>query len=119
MSDDDHPGIVQHGHHLANGCSLVERIDAGRPEGFDAPPQRRWRLVLDLGGDDIADLRQALDEIDRALHGRQIGSGALLLGSTSGSPTQGYHWELIERDVDHETFIAELMAWRERRRAAA
>lgn len=105
-----HPGIVQHGHCLANGCSLVERIDAGRPEGFDAPPQRRWRLVLDAGADDLEDLREILDHIcDR------IGRNSK--GGTSGSYAHGYHWELVKRDVDHDTFIAELEAWRHRGRA--
>ena len=106
----DHPGIVQHGHLLANGCSLIERIDNGRPEGFDAPPQRRYRLVIDAGGDTLDDLYQILEHIAERLERRSK-------GGTSGSPDRGYHWEMVERDVDHDTFIAELKAWRHRGRA--
>lgn len=119
-SGDDHPGIVQHSHYLAHDHALADRIDAGRPEGFEPPPQRRWRLVLDLGGDDVADLRLALDEIDRRLEARERqhpDRTGCSLGGTSGSSSSGYHWELIERpEADHETYFDELMAWRDRRR---
>lgn len=112
MSDETHPGIVQHGHMLANGCSLVERIDNGRPEGFDAPPQRRYRLVLDLGADDLDTLGRRIDEIADSVVGRRC------TGGTSGSPDSGYHYELIEDKTSWpETYFDRLMAWRDRRGA--
>jgi hypothetical protein len=69
-------------------------------------------LDLDAGFDDLDALQAIFDHSSERTERRAK-------GGTSGSPDHGYHWELITRDVDHDTFIAELKAWRHRGRAAA
>lgn len=102
-----HPGITEKGDLCAHGRSLRERIDHFAPD--DLPPQRRHRLVLDLSFDDIDDLPGLLDTIARDV-------ARSMMASTSGSPSHGWHWELITRkDVTAVSFQRELAAWMDAR----
>lgn len=90
---------------------LTERLDALRSQE-DPPPRRRHRLVLDLHADTLDDLSSALTNIDLAIRSRPD-----LIASTGGGTNSGVHWELTtDEAVTHDTYLAELTAWRARSR---
>lgn len=94
---------------------LADRIDASSPYRDDPPPNRYWRLVLDLHADSWIDVTRCLDEIQRAAseHG---GEGyASAYETTSGGAASGYQVELICTD-DGEDYHLELNRWLERRK---
>ena len=100
----DHPGIQEKADLLAHGRSLLERIDAFAPD--NPPPQRRYRIIVDLPADTLDDVADVFDSIDEALRRNTV-------GGTSGGVSSGFHWEVAKRDdTNHDSWWAELQAWR-------
>lgn len=111
MSDKDHhPGTQESIGYAVRGKSLLARIDDAAP--VEPPPRRAFRLALDAHADTPDELADALEDLAADLR-----RDALYLNlRTSGSVGHGYHLEIARRDVTHDQWWDELMAWRAARR---
>ncbi len=94
---------------------LLRRI--GEPVGgadWDKPPRRRYRLVLDLGGDTVEDLATALWQIGRDLEA----CPSYISESTAGGVSYGWHYEVVcDPTQTPDEFRNQLTTWKERREA--
>lgn len=92
--------------------TLLDRIRS-TGEVDPPPPERRYRLVLDMHADDLEALVHELEDIADLLTAGRV-------GATSGAPDRGAHFELVDNGpaVTHEVYFEALMAWREARREA-
>ena len=80
------------------------------------PPERRLRLKLDLGADDLDELCGALRSIANEL---EIEDRETVTDRTSGGYGSGYHLTLsCDETMTGERFREELEAWRVARVAA-
>lgn len=86
--------------------SLADHIDSTSTED-QPPPQRRFRLVLDLHADTRDALDRALTALAFSVHDDS------LTRRTSGGADSGYHVEIIDHgeDVTHESYVAALTRW--------
>ncbi len=84
------------------------------------PPKRRLRLLLELGADDLDELRSALGQIAHDLTSGEMNPPGFVAQSTCGGVGHGWHYELTDDELTTpEQFQARLAAWREARRAAS
>lgn len=76
----------------------------------NAPPRRRFRLVLDLHADNRDELDRVLTSLSFAVHDDSVTE------RTSGGFSSGYHLELDEDPaVDHTSYVQALAAWHQER----